>query len=97
MLVVFSHYAGHKGLEVFVKLGRERGVVAKLGELAIDCPNDLDIIMFDKLQIFLLILFRKHSDEGVKFLVQFALLVLLPIGQAEVILFLIAEQSHHFE
>lgn len=71
--------------------------MAKLRELSINCPYDLNIIMLDKLQIFLLILFRKHRNKRVKLLVQFALLILLPIGQSEMVLLLIAEQSHHFE
>lgn len=94
---MFSDYACHEGFEVLVKLGREWCVVAKLRELAVDSPNDLDIVMFDKLQIFLLILFGKDSDKRVKLLVQFALLILQPIWQAEVVLLLVAEQPHHLE
>lgn len=94
---MFSHDACHECLEVFVELGGERGVVTKLREFAIDRPYDLDIIMFDKLKVFFLILFRKHSDERVKLLVQLALLILLPIGQTEVVLLLVAEQPHRLE
>lgn len=71
--------------------------MTKLREFAIDRPYDLDIIMFDKLKVFFLILFRKHSDERVKLLVQLALLILLPIGQTEVVLLLVAEQPHRLE
>jgi len=52
--------------------------------------------MFDELKIFLLIFLRVGSKIRIHLLMQFAMLILFPIDQLEVILGLVAKQSHNF-
>lgn len=70
--------------------------MAKLWEFSVDCSNNFDVIMFDELKIFLLIFLRVGSKIRIHLLMQFAMLILFPIGQLEVILGLVAKQSHNF-
>lgn len=68
-----------EGSEVIVELGGEWGVGGELWELAVDCPDDLDIVVPDELEIFLLVLLGSGCDGEQKVLVQPALLVFLPV------------------
>lgn len=65
--------------------------MGKLRELAIDCPDYLDIVVADELQVLLLVLLRNCCKGKEEFLVQSALLILLPIGKLEVILSTVAK------
>lgn len=80
-----------EGLEILIELGSEWRVVGKLRELAIDCPDYLDIVVADELQVLLLVLLRSCCKGKEEFLVQSALLILLPIGKLEVILSTVAK------
>ena len=77
--------------EVGIKLGCQRVVTAQLRKLPINSPNHLNIIVFDKLQILLLILLAINRKLGIDLLVQLTLLVLLPMIQLEVVDIFVAE------
>jgi len=48
----------HEAFEMLIEFRSEFLCFAELGEFAVDCPNDFDVIVFNKLQKLLLILLR---------------------------------------
>ena len=54
--MVFLDEQPEEHSEVFVEAGVEGGVVAEFWELAIDCPDDLDVVVLDEVKVFLLVL-----------------------------------------
>ena len=85
LYVMLPDNRGHKFLEMFIKPASQRIITTQLRKFPIDSPDNLNIIMFDKLQILLLIFLRTNSKILVNLLVQFALLIFLPLIQIEVI------------
>jgi hypothetical protein len=71
--------------------------VGQFWEFPVDCPYDLDIVVPDKLKVFLLVLFSSGGDRQQEILMQSTLLVLLPTAEPEMVLASVAEQPHHFE
>jgi hypothetical protein len=59
---VLSDDSSHKNFEVLVKFGSQRGSVAELREFAVNSSNNLNIIVFDELQILFLVLLRVNIE-----------------------------------
>lgn len=53
-MVMLTYDDGEIILESVVKLLADWCVMAEIGELSIDIPDDLDVIMFDIFQVFFL-------------------------------------------
>ena len=94
---VFLKDGQQKGSKIIVKSSGKWCVVRKLWEFPVDCPYHLDIVVPDKLEVFLLVLFCRGGDRQQEILMQSALLVLLPIAEPEMVLASVAEQPHHFQ
>jgi len=94
---MFTNNRSNKSFKILVKLRRQRSIVAKLWEFSIYSSNNFDIIMLDELQILFLIFFRTSSEIRIQLLMQFAVLILFPICQLEMILSFITKQSHNFK
>jgi hypothetical protein len=63
LVVMLPDDVGHKYLEVFKKFSIQWGIVAQLWKLSIDCPDHLDIVVFDELQVLLLVLLRESCQS----------------------------------
>ena len=78
--VMLPDDGGHELLKVIIEPGSKRIVATQLWKFPINSPNDLNIIMFNKLQILFLIFFRVNSKFLINLLVQFTLLIFLPMS-----------------
>lgn len=70
-------------------------VTAQFWKFSINRPNHLNVVVFDKLQILLLVFLAVDREVRVELLVQLALLVLLPMAQLKVVYILITKQPHY--
>lgn len=69
----------YENFKVFVKFGGKWTGTTKFWKFAVDSPDDFYVIMLNKLQIFLLILFRIDCKLRIQLQIQFTLFIFFPI------------------
>ena len=89
--------ASHKIPIILIESACHRLSIAQLRKLPIDRPNNLNIVMFDELQVLLLIRLRLHRQLLVNLLVEFALLVLLPVAEIEIVVVFVKKKTQYLE